>query len=121
MLNYQAFQNRGVRRRCLQFEDAEHNVICNIPAHDPSNSEGEKSISLETPLMPIDLKQNPRNTLNSSIKIPKPSGIGLHLNSIVNAVQAGSSAIIINVKAAPWGEFSVLGKKNYTHSQLLPI
>lgn len=120
MLNYQAFQNRGVRRRCLQFEDTEHNIICNRPAHDPF-SEGEKSISLETPLMPINLKQYPRNTLNSSIKIPKPSGFGLHLNSIVNAVQAGSSATIINVKAAQWGEFSVLGQRNYTHSQLLPI
>lgn len=121
MLNYQAFQNRGVRRRCLQFEDTEHNIICNRPAHDPFDSEGEKSISLETPLIPFNLKQYPRNTLNSSIKIPKPSGFGLHLNSIVNAVQAGSSATIINVKAAQWGEFSFLGQRNYTHSQLLPI
>lgn len=111
----QAYQNRGARRRCLQFEDAQHNIISNRRAQDPLNGERATLRSLETPSMP-DGKLYPTNTLNSSIKLPKPSGIGLHLNSILNTVQAGSGAII-NLKAAQWGEFSVLGDKiYYTHN-----
>ncbi|KAL0323932.1 UNVERIFIED_CONTAM: protein tesmin/TSO1-like CXC 2 [Sesamum calycinum] len=53
---------------------------------------------------------HPRN-MNSTIKIPKPSGIGLHLNSIVNAVQAGSTAVV-HVKSAQRGNFSIRGKKS---------
>ncbi|KAL0330840.1 UNVERIFIED_CONTAM: protein tesmin/TSO1-like CXC 2 [Sesamum angustifolium] len=49
--------------------------------------------------------------MNSTIKIPKPSGIGLHLNSIVNAVQAGSTAVV-HVKSAQRGNFSIRGKKS---------
>ncbi|KAH6774266.1 hypothetical protein C2S51_012670 [Perilla frutescens var. frutescens] len=110
-----AFQNRGARRRCLQFGDAHHNSISNKTAQDPSDGEGEKSLSLETPLVPIDGKLYPGNTLNSSIKIPKPSGIGLHLNSIVNTVQAGSGAII-NVKAAQWESVSATTDGNKRES-----
>ncbi|KAI3454026.1 hypothetical protein Pfo_010689 [Paulownia fortunei] len=115
----QAFQLRGVRRRCLQFEEAQHKVISNQTAQNSSDSEGPKSLPLDTPSMPINGKHDeviqpmlyPRNNLNSTIKNPKPSGIGLHLNSIVNAVQAGSGAIV-NVKSAQWRNFSILGKKS---------
>ncbi|KAK4388948.1 protein tesmin/TSO1-like CXC 2 [Sesamum angolense] len=98
----EAFQLRGVRRRCLQFENA-HKVISNRPAQSP-DSGALVTLSLQTPT-PINGGQadtiqpmHPRN-MNSTIKIPKPSGIGLHLNSIVNAVQAGSTAVV-HVKSA---------------------
>ncbi|PIN12528.1 hypothetical protein CDL12_14865 [Handroanthus impetiginosus] len=112
--NPEAFQLRGVRRRCLQFENA---MQSNQPAENPSDSGGPKSLSVGTPSTPICPKQAdtiqplyPRNT-NSTIKIPKPSGIGLHLNSIVNAVQAGSGAVV-HVKSAQMGNFSIRGKKS---------
>ncbi|KAL0393968.1 UNVERIFIED_CONTAM: protein tesmin/TSO1-like CXC 2 [Sesamum latifolium] len=98
----EAFQLRGIRRRCLQFENA-HKVISNRPAQSPDGG-APVSLSLQTPT-PINGEQTdtiqpmyPRN-MNSTIKIPKPSGIGLHLNSIVNAVQAGSTAVV-HVKSA---------------------
>lgn len=77
-------------------------------------------MSLETPSMLIDEKMYPRNTLNSSTKLPKPSGIGLHLNSIVSNVQAGSGAML-KLKAAQWGGFSILVNKIYTHDQFLQL
>ncbi|KAL1557385.1 protein tesmin/TSO1-like CXC 3 isoform X2 [Salvia divinorum] len=112
-----AFQNRGVRRRCLQFENAQHNIISNRLAQDTSDGEKPKTRFLETPLMPIDGKLYPQNTLNSSIKLPKPSGFGLHLNSILNTVQAGSAATI-NVKTAQWDCVSATtdGNTHETHA-----
>lgn len=74
-------------------------------------------LPLETPQTPINRKQEdtiqslyPRNT-NPSVKIPKPSGIGLHLNSIVNAVQPGSGTII-HVKSAQSCNLSIRGMKS---------
>ncbi|KAK4435781.1 protein tesmin/TSO1-like CXC 2 [Sesamum alatum] len=110
----EAFQLRGIRRRCLQFENA-HKVISNRSAQSP-DSGAPASLTLQTPT-PINGGQAdtiqpvyPRN-MNSTIKIPKPSGIGLHLNSIVNAVQGGSSAVV-HVKSAQRGNFSIRGKKS---------
>ncbi|KAG8375458.1 hypothetical protein BUALT_Bualt10G0102000 [Buddleja alternifolia] len=113
-----AFQHRGIRRRCLQFEDAQRDVVSNQPVQNTSDSEGPTSQPLETQPTPINGHQadtvqpvlHPRN-MNSALKIPKPSGIGLHLNSIVNSVQAGSGAII-NVKSAQRGTFSIRGKRS---------
>ncbi|KAL8504202.1 hypothetical protein ACS0TY_022804 [Phlomoides rotata] len=110
--DFKAFQHRGARRRCLQFEDVQHKVISYQHAQNPSDGEEAKSLSLETPSTPTNGDHDdvihpmlyPGNILNSLIKIPKPSGIGLHLNSII---QAGSCAII-NVKAAQEGEFNLL-------------
>lgn len=70
--------------------------------------------------MVTDGNLNPRNTLNSSIMLPKPSGIGLHLNSIVSSVEAGSGAML-KLKAAQWGGFRVLVNKIYTHDQFLQL
>ncbi|XP_041989457.1 CRC domain-containing protein TSO1-like isoform X2 [Salvia splendens] len=111
-----AFQNRGVRRRCLLFENAQHSIISSREAQDTSDGERPKTQILETPLTPIDGKLYPQNTLNSSIKLPKPSGFGLHLNSILNTVRAGSAATI-NVKAAQWDCLSATtdGNKLETH------
>ncbi|KAL6544266.1 hypothetical protein OROGR_010763 [Orobanche gracilis] len=127
-IDSEAFQHRGVHRRCLQFEDAHHKVISNQIAQSTSDSEGLRPLSLETTSVPIHGKLDevsqpilsPRNCLNSTVKIPKPSGIGLHLNSIVNAVQAGPGSKI-NVKSAQWGNSSIVGKKSmhtndYSHS-----
>ncbi|KAL6547603.1 hypothetical protein OROHE_009308 [Orobanche hederae] len=127
-IDNEAFQHRGVRRRCLQFEDAHHKVISNQIAQSTSDSEGLRPLPLETTSIPIHGKLDeviqpvlsPRNCLNSTVKIPKPSGIGLHLNSIVNAVQAGPGSKI-NVKSAQSGNFSIVGKKSmhtndYSHS-----
>ncbi|KAL6530770.1 hypothetical protein OROGR_014630 [Orobanche gracilis] len=127
-IDNEAFQHRGVRRRCLQFEDAHQKVISNQIAQSTSDSEGLRPLSLETTSIPIHGKLgeviqpmlSPRNCLNSTNQIPKPSGIGLHLNSIVNAVQAGPGSKI-NVKSAQWGNFSIVGKKfmhmnDYSHS-----
>lgn len=52
--------------------------------------------------------------MNNAVNIPKPSGIGLHLNSIVNVLQAGSSAIV-HVKSARNCNFSIWEKKS-THT-----
>lgn len=52
--------------------------------------------------------------MNNAVNIPKPSGIGLHLNSIVNVLQAGSSAIV-HVKSARNCNFSIREKKS-THT-----
>ncbi|XP_011081944.1 protein tesmin/TSO1-like CXC 2 [Sesamum indicum] len=104
----EAFQLRGIRRRCLQFENA-HKVITNQAAQSP-----DSGAPVSTPINggQADTVQPmyPRN-MNSTIKIPKPSGIGLHLNSIVNAVQAGSTAVV-HVKSAQRGNFSIRGKKS---------
>lgn len=45
-----------------------------------------------------------------TVKVPKPSGIGLHLNSIVNGMEAGSGATV-SVKSTERGNLSICGKK----------
>ncbi|KAH6837101.1 Tesmin/TSO1-like CXC domain-containing protein [Perilla frutescens var. hirtella] len=113
--NHEAFQHHGMHRRCLQFEDAPYTVI-NRPAQSPSNSGGPKS-PLETPCTPIKGKETEKiqplypQSMNNTVNIPKPSGIGLHLNSIVNVLQAGSSAIV-HTKSAQSFNFSIRGKKS---------
>ncbi|KAL7112084.1 hypothetical protein ACP275_05G130400 [Erythranthe tilingii] len=114
----EVFQHGGTRRRCLQFQDSQYKAILNQSAEIPSNCDGTKPLSQETPSMPINGKRDevtqpvryPKNYSNSTINIPKPSGIGLHLNSIVSTVQPGSGAIV-NVKSAH-GNLSVTGKKS---------
>ncbi|KAL3633442.1 hypothetical protein CASFOL_022204 [Castilleja foliolosa] len=88
-----AFQHRGVRRRCLQFGDAQNKLITNQSTQITSDSEALRSPSLETS------------------SIPKPSGIGLHLNSIVNTVQAGPCSKV-NVRSTQWGNFTIVGKRS---------
>lgn len=52
-----------------------------------------------------------RHTGNYTVKVPKPSGIGLHLNSIVNAMQLGSGSTV-SLQSAQRGSLSILGKKS---------
>lgn len=114
----QAFQLHGVHRHCLQFEDPSKAAL-NRPSHSPSNS-GDTKSPLETPCTPIKGKETEKTQplypqiMNNTVNIPKPSGIGLHLNSIVNVLQAGSSAIV-HVKSARNCNFSIREKKS-THT-----
>ncbi|KAL3844092.1 hypothetical protein ACJIZ3_001495 [Penstemon smallii] len=106
----EASQHRGIRRRCLQFEDAQNNSISTHQAQ----SEGPKSQFLETTPTTVNWKQadtihhasHPKNNLNPTTMIPK---IGLHLNSIV--VPAGSGATL-NKESTQMGKFSIRGKKS---------
>ncbi|XP_010250000.1 PREDICTED: uncharacterized protein LOC104592360 isoform X2 [Nelumbo nucifera] len=127
-----ASQNRGTRRRCLQFEaaEAQRNILgtshsCNsensmdnlqLPAIlEILDSSHLKSSATSSMRQPVKLSQPITSRLsrcaventeahvdnvdrfvqksgNALLSVPRPSGIGLHLNSIVNAAAMGSSA-----------------------------
>ncbi|GMQ03166.1 hypothetical protein CsSME_00049074 [Camellia sinensis var. sinensis] len=100
----------GMRRRCLRFEEARGNIVENSPGSRgssnvvtssslPANladmevfesssleisatSSGRHLINLTQPIISV---IPPRNNGNPRSSISKPSGIGLHLNTIVNA------------------------------------
>ncbi|XP_060208257.1 CRC domain-containing protein TSO1-like [Lycium barbarum] len=119
----------GIRRRCLQFEDAQQKIV---PASSGSqNASGIVSCSISPVSSAIlevvepvssnrssSASSRPMNQLASSsvnsesftVKVPKPSGIGLHLNSIVNGMEAGSGATV-SVKSTERGNLSIRGKK----------
>ncbi|CAK9149193.1 unnamed protein product, partial [Ilex paraguariensis] len=126
----------GMRRRCLQFEGAQQNTTVNspgswIPSNSttssrssviPANSEFLESYYVDVPATPANMQLDnmtqptflafsPRNDGTCSSKVSKPSGIGLHLNSIVNAMPAGFGAIA-SIKSAERGYLSVRGKKS---------
>lgn len=103
-----------LHRRSLQLEDTSYTVV-SLPAQSPSNCGGPIS-PLETPCTPIKGKETekiqpsyPLNR-NNTANIPKPSGIGLHLNSIINVLQTGSGAVV-HTKSAQTFNFSIRGKK----------
>ncbi|PHT40710.1 CRC domain-containing protein TSO1 [Capsicum baccatum] len=119
----------GISRRCLQFEDAQQKIA---PASSGSQSaSGIVSCSV-APVSPAVLEvveqglSNRSSTANDrpltqlasssvdseklTVKVPKPSGIGLHLNSIVNGMEAGSGATV-SVKSTERGNLSICGKK----------
>nr|GME15874.1 CRC domain-containing protein TSO1-like isoform X1 [Ipomoea batatas] len=114
---------RGVFRRCLQFEDVQpktaltpdpcnlsESVNCSNSAVSPIALEALESFPLNTPTAQSSRQfGDTQNTENSSFKTPKPSGIGLHLNSIVSTVQGGSGATVS--MTAERGNFSLQGKK----------
>lgn len=50
------------------------------------------------------------NSESLNVKVSKPSGIGLHLNSIVNGMEAGSG-VTVSVKSTQRGNLSIRGKK----------
>ncbi|KAJ0031258.1 hypothetical protein Pint_12685 [Pistacia integerrima] len=126
----EASQNqRGMSRRCLQFEEAQPKAIVKSTnpsdqANDvtdsrspatPTESESLDSSYLDlsatfskrqlvnlpqpvTPLFP------PRHTGKSPLTNSKPSGIGLHLNSIVNALPKGHAATVgVKLTTAEYG------------------
>lgn len=111
----QDFQHHGMDRRSLQLEDNPYTVISR-PTQSPSNSGGSKS-PLDIPCTPIKGKETEKNqplypqSRNDTVNIPKPSGIGLHLNSIINVLQAGSGAIV-HTKSAQTFNFSIQGMKS---------
>lgn len=95
-------------------------VNCLNSAVSPIALEALESFPLSTPTAQSSRQfGDTQNTENSSFKTPKPSGIGLHLNSIVSTVQGGSGAAV-SMKSAERGNFSVQGKKlmsmaSYSH------
>lgn len=105
-----------MRRRCLQFEEVQLNMIANDPSFSYSTS---IATSLRSPVTPSDpelLEPScvevtttssdkqlaysqpvtsmlpPQNGGNSPLAVAKSSGIGLHLNSIIKAVPIGFSS-----------------------------
>ncbi|KAD5508029.1 hypothetical protein E3N88_15732 [Mikania micrantha] len=66
------------KRRSLQFEAAQDSIVENDPcSQNPSNTAATSEL-LESSMS--------QTTMRSSVNVSKPSGIGLHLNSIVNAM-----------------------------------
>ncbi|XP_059461739.1 CRC domain-containing protein TSO1-like isoform X1 [Corylus avellana] len=112
----QASENqRVIRRRCLQFEEAPPNFVGNSasslditdkvtnsrPPATTVELEGLESLDINAASSrgeTFTLSQSrtillPQYRGNSPLTAPKPSGIGLHLNSIVSAVPLGHGAI----------------------------
>lgn len=84
----------------------------------PSDSEVLESASLNKPTSPNKILLDNvkpmfslQNSGNDNIKASKRSGIGLHLNSIVNSMQMGSGAKF-SMESAERGTFGGLGKKS---------
>ncbi|XP_055820591.1 protein tesmin/TSO1-like CXC 4 isoform X2 [Solanum dulcamara] len=119
----------GISRRCLQFEDAQqkkvpassssHNasgiVSCSIQPVSPAVIEVVDPVSSNRSSTPINrpltqLVSSSVNTECLNVKVSKPSGIGLHLNSIVNGMEAGSGATV-SVKSTEKGNLNIRGKK----------
>ncbi|CAN4127913.1 unnamed protein product [Withania somnifera] len=119
----------GVSRRCLQFEDAEQKIVparsasqnasgivsCSIPPVTPAFlgvaeqvSSNRSSTASNRPL--TQLASSSVNSESLTVKVPKPSGIGLHLNSIVNGMEPGSGATV-SMKSFERGNLSIHGKK----------
>ncbi|KAJ8531333.1 hypothetical protein K7X08_026767 [Anisodus acutangulus] len=119
----------GIRRRCLQFEDAQQKIApassgsqnasgivsCSIPPVSPAIldvvepvSSNRSSTASNRPM--TQLASSSVNSESFTVKVPKPSGIGLHLNSIVNGMEAGSGATV-SVKSTERGNLSIHGKK----------
>ncbi|CAA2956477.1 Hypothetical predicted protein [Olea europaea subsp. europaea] len=126
-----AAQHGGLPVRCLLFEDAQQKVITNRhvdtlgienssrPLASSADREGPKSLSLETPptsISQVGMAQHivyARDRGNYSIKVPMPSGIGLHLNSIVSTMQVGAGETII-VRSSEKGNFSIRDEQQVT-------
>ncbi|XP_025012504.1 CRC domain-containing protein TSO1 isoform X2 [Ricinus communis] len=114
---------RGMSRRCLQFEEARQKITLNrIHSTDPTNNvNGSGSPASTTELENLDssyieiaayshkkminlseptTSMFPRFSGKSLVVVSKPSGIGLHLNSIVTAMPMGHSGAESN-KSTP--------------------
>lgn len=80
-------QSQLGKRRRLQFEMVQEKNPENDPTfQNPLNNATESEV-LESSC------DNIYNTMNASVNVSKPSGIGLHLNSIVNARLSGNISI----------------------------
>ncbi|KAK4277150.1 hypothetical protein QN277_015192 [Acacia crassicarpa] len=110
-------KHRGLRRRCLQFEEAVSSKFGNLNSfplqtHVPedlipsANSSESKDLEASHVALnettseermvkqskPITTTFSPRCSESFPVKCSKPSGIGLHLNSIINAMPHGCAA-----------------------------
>ncbi|MED6217900.1 hypothetical protein PIB30_021855 [Stylosanthes scabra] len=82
----------GLRRRCLQFEEAASNALGSGKSCMKSNAPPSK-IKMVKLCEPVTASVFPQKCSgNSTVTCPKPSGIGLHLNSIVNAMPPSCGA-----------------------------
>ncbi|KAK7384740.1 hypothetical protein VNO78_30441 [Psophocarpus tetragonolobus] len=86
-LNY-----HGISRRCLQFGEAASNALGSNKSHVKLNatSNNMKTVMPSEPVTSLCPQQ--RSSGNFPLIGPKPSGIGLHLNSIIIAIPAGQAA-----------------------------
>ncbi|KAK7260869.1 hypothetical protein RIF29_27168 [Crotalaria pallida] len=80
----------GIRRRCLQFGEAFSNSLGSNNSHMNINaiSSQTKMVKLSGPVTSLST-QRCSGTGNFQVTGCKPSGIGLHLNSIINAMPPG--------------------------------
>ncbi|KDP33626.1 hypothetical protein JCGZ_07197 [Jatropha curcas] len=135
---------RGFSRRCLQFEEAQKKIIVNstsspnltknvtssgspasaadLESLDPSHvgitesSQKKQMINLSrtmTSMFPL------RRSGKSPIVASKPSGIGLHLNSIVNALPMGHTATA-SMKSTPIMSFHQVDYNNSSLKLIAP-
>uniref|UniRef100_M1C4F7 Cysteine-rich polycomb n=1 Tax=Solanum tuberosum TaxID=4113 RepID=M1C4F7_SOLTU len=114
----------GISRRCLQFEDAQQKmapassssqnasgiVSCSIQPVSPAVIEVVEPVSSNRSSKLTQLVSSSVNSESLNVKVSKPSGIGLHLNSIVNGMEAGSG-VTVSVKSIQRGNLSIRGKK----------
>ncbi|KAJ4826586.1 hypothetical protein Tsubulata_008535 [Turnera subulata] len=109
---------RGMSRRCLQFEDAQSQGT--LPSsHSPSstnNTASSRSPAHTRELESLDSLHGgltfssrmnqpraatfPLQNIGKPLPVSKPSGIGLHLNSIANTLPMGQSATV-SIKTTP--------------------
>ncbi|XP_073305067.1 uncharacterized protein [Primulina huaijiensis] len=121
----EVYHRRGIRRHCLQFEDAMLKLTKRI-SRIPLDNEKPESLFLEIPQTSISQKPagtiqaglRPRSSLISTVKVPKRSSFGLHLNSFFSSVHAGSGATI-KVKSVSRGNFSILERNTVPKMNLV--
>ncbi|XP_065850224.1 protein tesmin/TSO1-like CXC 2 [Euphorbia lathyris] len=128
---------RGLSRRCLQFEEAGRKTnVRRIPSSNQTDSSiGSVSLTSATEMESlgstrVDLTASsnkkqmlnlsqlansvfpPRSTGKSHMVVPKPSGIGLHLNSV--ALPMGSHISVAIIKSTPTTDSHHVDNKGYS-------
>ncbi|CAI9284272.1 unnamed protein product [Lactuca saligna] len=81
----QVGQSQLGKRRRLQFEMSQERIVENTPGSNSINATESEAVESSC--------DNIQNTMNVNLNVSKPSGIGLHLNSIVNARPFGNISI----------------------------
>lgn len=85
-------------------------VSCSIQPVSPAVIEVVEPVSSNRSSKLTQLVSSSVNSESLNVKVSKPSGIGLHLNSIVNGMEAGSG-VTVSVKSTQRGNLSIRGKK----------
>ncbi|XP_027333149.1 protein tesmin/TSO1-like CXC 2 [Abrus precatorius] len=78
----------GIRRRCLQFEEGASDAFGSNKSNVKLNATSSEMKTVK-PSEHISSSFPQRGSGNFPVTGPKPSGIGLHLNSIINAMPTG--------------------------------